>query len=165
MKEKFGYKNIMSVPKLVSVTLNVGVGRFSKDKAYLDNVVSTITKISGQKPLMTKSKKSISAFKVREGQIVGVAVTLRGRRMYDFLEKLINITYPRVRDFRGVIDKCVDRTGNLSVGFREHLAFPEIQADDVEHVHGLQINVSTTAKTRAEGLELFKLLGFPFKRD
>lgn len=164
LKKTFGYKSDLAIPRITKVSLNVGVGRFSKDKAYLDGVVSTLTRISGQKPILTKSRKSISAFKVREGQIVGVAVNLRGAQMTDFLDKLINVTFPRVRDFRGIDDKIVDKTGNMSIGLREHMAFPEVKADEVDHVHGLEITVSTTAKTREEGLELFKLLGFPFKK-
>lgn len=164
LKEKFGYKNDSAIPKIVKISLNVGVGRHTKDKSYIDNVVASLTRITGQKPVLTKSRKSISAFKVREGNIVGVAVTMRGARMYDFLEKLINVTFPRVRDFRGVADTIIDRTGNLSYGFREHLAFPEVKADEVDNPHGLQVTVTTTAKTREEGLEMFRLLGFPFKK-
>lgn len=165
LKKKFGYANDMAVPKIAKISLNVGVGRFTKDKTYLDNVANNLARITGQKPIMTKAKKSISAFKVREGTVIGVAVTLRGERMYDFLEKLIHITFPRVRDFRGVDDKKLDKTGNLSIGFREHIAFPEIKADEVDNLHGLEINITTTAKSREEGLELFQLLGFPFKKD
>lgn len=164
MKEKFGYKNDLAIPKLNKVVINVGVGRFSKDKAHIDNVISSLSRITGQKPVLSKAKKSISAFKVRQGNIAGVMVTLRGKRMCDFIEKLINITLPRIRDFRGIEKRGVDSQGNLSVGFREHLAFPEIKADEVEKIHGLEVNISTTAKTREEGLELFKLMGFPFKK-
>lgn len=164
LKKTFGYKNDLAVPKIIKVSLNVGVGRFTKDKAYIDGVVNTLTRITGQKPILTKARKSISAFKVREGNIVGVVVTLRGARMYDFLDKLINITFPRVRDFRGFGEKIVDKTGNLSVGLREHLSFPEVKADEVDNIHGIEISVTTTAKTKAEGLELFKLIGFPFKK-
>ncbi|MCX6792775.1 MAG: 50S ribosomal protein L5 [Candidatus Falkowbacteria bacterium] len=164
LKKEFSYKSDLAIPRITKVSLNVGVGRFTKDKAYVDGVVNTLTRISGQKPVLTKSRKSISAFKVREGQIVGVAVNLRGARMFDFLEKLINITFPRVRDFRGIDAKIIDRTGNMSIGFREHIAFPEVKADEIDNVHGLQITISTTAKTREEGFELFKLLGFPFKK-
>ncbi len=165
LKEKFSYKNDMAIPKIVKISLNVGVGRFTKEKSYLENVAHNLARITGQKPIMTKAKKSISAFKVREGTVIGVAVTLRGNRMYDFLEKLITVTFPRVRDFRGVDPKKVDRAGNLSVGFREHIAFPEIKADEVENIHGLEVNIATTARTHAEGVELFTLLGFPFKKD
>lgn len=165
LKEKFGYKNDLAVPKLEKVVINVGFGRFSKDKAYIDNIVSSLTRISGQKPVLTKAKKSISAFKVREGNVVGAIVTLRGKRMYDFVEKLIHISFPRVRDFRGINEKSVDTKGNLTVGFREHLAFPEIKADEVDKIHGLEVCINTTAKTQEEGLELFKLMGFPFKKE
>lgn len=164
LKKVFGYKSDLAIPKIVKVSLNVGVGRFTKDKAYVDGVVNTLTRISGQKPILTKSRKSISAFKVREGQIVGVAVNLRGARMNDFLDKLVNITFPRVRDFRGIDEKLLDKTGNMSIGFREHIAFPEVKADEVDNIHGLQITITTTAKSKKEGLELFKLLGFPFKK-
>ncbi len=162
MQKKFGYRNTMATPKIVKVSINVGVGRNTKDKAFVDSVAGTLTRITGQKPIMTKSRKSISAFKVREGQIVGVVATLRGERMYDFLDKLINITFPRVRDFRGISEKIIDKTGNISIGFKEHLPFPEVKADEVDNVHGLQITISTTAKSREEGLELFRLFGFPF---
>lgn len=164
LKEKFGYKNIFQIPKILKVTLNVGVGRNAKEKAYIDNVLNSLTRISGQKPVLVKAKKSISAFKVRKGMTVGVMVTLRGKRMYDFLDKLINITFPNIRDFRGISDKCLDNKGNITIGFREHIAFPEIRHDEVDHIHGLEVSISTTAKNREEGLELFKLMGFPFKK-
>ncbi|PIT95293.1 50S ribosomal protein L5, partial [Candidatus Falkowbacteria bacterium CG10_big_fil_rev_8_21_14_0_10_38_22] len=153
------------VPRLSKVVINVGVGRSSKEKAFIDNVVSSLSRISGQKPVLTKAKKSISAFKIRQGMIVGVMVTLRNKRMDDFVQKLVQITFPRIRDFRGISQKQVDRQGNLTVGLREHLAFGEIKADEVDSIHGAEISISTTAKTRQEGLELFKLLGFPFKHE
>ncbi|MBU4600729.1 50S ribosomal protein L5 [Patescibacteria group bacterium] len=164
MKSKFGYKNDLEAPKINKVVVNAGIGKFAKDKAYIDNVVSSLSRITGQKPVLTKSKKSISGFKVREGSIVGVMATLRGKRMYDFLEKLVNAAFPRIRDFRGLDAKGVDNKGNLSIGFREHLAFPEIKADEVDKIHGMEVCISTTAKTKEEGLELFKLMGFPFKK-
>lgn len=163
--EKFGYDNKMAVPKMVKAAINVGVGKNTKDKAYIDNVVSSLSRITGQKPVLCKSKKSISAFKVREGNIVGVMVTLRGKKMYNFIEKLINITFPRVRDFRGIKSKGLDKQGNFSIGFKEHLAFPEIKADEVEKTHGLEISIATTAKSKEEGFELLKLMGFPFKNE
>lgn len=165
MKEKFGYKNEMEVPKILKATINVGVGRNSKEKAYVDEVVKSITRISGQKPVQTKAKKSIASFKLRQGMITGVVSTLRGKRMYDFLDKLVNISFPRVRDFRGISEKHVDRNGNITVGFKENIVFPEISQDEVDNIHGLEISVSTTAKTQKEGLELFKLIGFPFKEE
>ncbi|MFA6171058.1 MAG: 50S ribosomal protein L5 [Patescibacteria group bacterium] len=165
MKEKFGYKNGMEVPRIIKATINVGVGRNSKDHKYVDEVVKSIIQISGQKPVQTKAKKSIASFKLRQGTITGVMATLRGRRMYDFLEKLVNISFPRVRDFRGISASQVDRTGNLTVGFKENIVFPEISQDEVENIHGLEISVTTNAKTREEGLELLKLIGFPFKEE
>jgi large subunit ribosomal protein L5 len=165
LKKQFNYKNNLAVPKLIKVVVNVGFGRHAKEKAYIDNVVAGLTRISGQRPVQTKAKKAISAFKIRDGMIIGACVTLRGARMYDFLEKLVNITFPRVRDFRGISDKGIDQSGNLTIGFREHLPFPEIKADEVENIFGLEISLATTAKNRAEGLELFKLLGLPFKKN
>lgn len=165
LKEKFGYANDLAIPRISKISLNVGVGRLTKDKGQLEAVAHNIARITGQKPIMAKAKKSISAFKLREGTTIGVAVTLRGQRMYDFLEKLIKVTFPRVRDFRGVDPKKMDKTGNLSIGFKEHIAFPEIKADEVDNIHGLEVNITTTAKNPEEGLELFQLLGFPFKKD
>ena len=165
LKKKFNHKNISEVPKLVKVVVNVGFGRHAKEKAYIDNVVKGLTKITGQKPILAKAKKSISSFKVREGMIIGACTTMRGARMYDFVEKLVNISFPRVRDFRGISDKILDRTGNMTVGFKENTSFPEIKSDESENAFGLEICLATTAKNRAEGLELFKLLGFPFKKD
>ncbi|MDD4900492.1 MAG: 50S ribosomal protein L5 [Patescibacteria group bacterium] len=165
MIAKFGYKNVMAVPRLVKVVLNSGVGRNAKDKAFIDSVVSSLERISGQKPILTKAKQSISAFKTRKGMTLGVAVTLRNKRMYDFVDKLVDITFPRIRDFRGISQQQVDNHGNLAVGFKEHIAFPEIKADEAENIHGLGVCLSTTAKNREQGLELFKLLGFPFRAD
>jgi large subunit ribosomal protein L5 len=165
LKEKFGYKNNLMAPKIKKVVLNVGVGRQAKEQAFVDAVFKNLQKISGQKPIFTKAKKAISAFKSREGMVIGVAVTLRGKRMYDFLNKLINSSFPRVRDFRGISDKQIDRNGNLTIGFKEHMAFPEIKAEEADVIHGLEVCIATSAKTRDEGLELFRLLGFPFKKD
>ena len=165
MKEKFGYKNNMAVPKLTKVVINVGFGRQAKEKAHIDSVITGLTRITGQKPIQTKAKKAISAFKIRDGMIIGACVTLRGARMYDFLDKLINITFPRVRDFRGITDKGIDRRGNMTIGFREHLPFPEIKADEVENIFALEICLATTANSREEGLEFFRLLGIPFKTN
>lgn len=165
MRAKFAYANVMQIPKVTQVVLNVGVGRHHKDQAYIDNVVNSLTRITGQKPVRTKARKSISAFKIREGLVIGVKVSLRGQRMWDFMEKLVNVSFPRIRDFRGISAKHVDRQGNMTVGFKEHINFPEIQADDIDNVHGLEICFSTTATKREEGVELFRLLGFPFKQD
>ncbi|MFH0892049.1 MAG: 50S ribosomal protein L5 [Candidatus Falkowbacteria bacterium] len=165
LKEKFGYKNDLEVPRLKKVVINVGFGRHMKEKAYIDAVVSGLTRITGQKPVLAKARKSISSFKIREGNIIGAYVTLRGARMHDFVNKLINITFPRVRDFRGINEKNVDRMGNMTIGFREHISFPEISADEVENVFGLEISLSVGARSREEGLEFYKLLGFPIKKD
>ena len=163
MKE-FSITNIQAVPKLLKVTLNVGIGKAQGDKKVIEAVTNTLSRISGQKPIQTKAKKSISNFKLREGMVVGVKVTLRGDRMYAFLDKLINITMPRVRDFQGIKRTAVDADGSLNIGFKEHLVFPEIQTDSIEHVHGLEVALSTTAKTRAQGMRLFELFGIPFKK-
>ena len=165
MEAKFGYKNHLAVPRLTKVVINSGVGKNAKEKAFVDGVVSSLERISGQKPMLTKAKQSVSAFKTRKGMTIGVAVTLRNKRMFDFVEKLVNITFPRIRDFRGISSKQVDNRGNLSVGFKEHVAFPEIKADETDNVHGLGICLTTTAKTYDEGLELFRLMGFPFKQE
>lgn len=164
MKKEFGYKNNLAIPKIERITLNVGLGRSLNNKEFTAIAERTLTRITGQKPVLTKAKKSISAFKIREGMIVGAKVTLRGKRMYDFLNKLINVTYPRVRDFRGidVSKKYLDKSGMFSYGFKEHVVFPEIKADEVEHIHGLEIAISTTAKSRPECYFLLKYFGFPF---
>jgi len=164
LKEQFGYKNIMQVPKITRVTLNVGYGRNAKDKSFIENVERTLTDISGQKPLHNKAKKSISNFKIREGMPIGASVTLRGTRMYDFLDKLISVTFPRVRDFRGINPKAFDKAGNYTIGFKENIAFPEINTDAVEKIHGLQVVITTTARNQEEGLALLTGLGFPFKK-
>lgn len=164
LKEKFGYKNEFQIPKLIKVALNVGIGKHTKEKDYAKNIASTLERITGQKAVLTKAKKSISSFKVREGMVIGAIVSLRGKRMYDFLDKLINITFPNIRDFRGISAKCADRTGNITIGIKEHIAFPEIRNDEVDKIHGLEISIATTAQTREEGVELFTLLGFPFKK-
>lgn len=164
LREKFGYKNIMAVPKITKVVLNVGINSRNTDSGLLDAVESTLTRISGQKPIRTKAKKAISAFKVKENMVVGVVVTLRGQRMYDFLEKLVNVSLPRIRDFRGISEKNIDQQGNLTIGFKEHIVFPEIRSDEVERIHGLQVTITTNAGDQAAGQELFRLLGFPFQK-
>lgn len=163
MKAALGYKNNLAVPRLEKVVINIGIGRAIREPKFLDVVVSTLTRITGQKPVFTKAKKSISNFKIKKGMTVGAMVTLRGKRMYDFVEKLIKVTLPRVRDFRGLSSKAVNAQGNLSIGYKEHTVFPEIKSDEVETLHGLEVNIATTAKTKEEGIKLFKLLGFPFQ--
>lgn len=164
LKEDLGYKNTMTVPRIEKVTLNVGLSKSLADPKFSEVAESTLQRISGQKPVYTKAKKSISAFKVREGMNVGLTVTLRANRMYDFLSKLINITLPRIRDFRGIPTKSIDGKGNLTIGIKEHIAFPEIEADEVEKLHGLEISITTTAKDKKSGLMLLEYLGFPFKK-
>ncbi|OQA37155.1 MAG: 50S ribosomal protein L5 [Parcubacteria group bacterium ADurb.Bin326] len=164
LKEELGIKNIMAIPKIQKVVLNVGINSRNTDSNLLENVESTLERITGQKPVRTKAKKAISAFKVKENMVVGVAVTIRGERMYDFLDKLVNISLSRIRDFRGVSDKCVDKQGNMTIGFKEHTVFPEIKPDEIDRIHGLQITVTTNAGTRERGLAMFRLLGFPFQK-
>lgn len=164
MQAKFGYKNKMAVPKIEKITVNVGISSGRRDDKFLETVEKTLTRITGQKPVFTKAKKAISAFKIREGNVVGAKVTLRGEKMYDFLDKLISITLPRVRDFRGVSTKAVDRAGNLNIGFKEHIAFPEVGASEIEMLHGLEVCISTNARNHEQGFELFNLMGVPFKK-
>jgi large subunit ribosomal protein L5 len=161
----FGVANPMAVPKPVKVTLNVGLKPALKDPKFIDAAERTIVKIAGQKPVRTIAKKAISNFKTRKGMVVGMMVTLRGRRMYEFLDKLVSITLPRVRDFRGLAAKSVDARGNLSLGFKDFLAFPEITAEDTDYIHGLEVTVTTTAGERAKGRALLEALGFPLKDD
>jgi len=163
--KKNGYKNIMQVPRLEKVVLNVGINSKMKDANILEISQNTLRKITGQKPVEKKAKKSISSFKIRQGQIVGLSVVLRKQKMYDFVDKFINITLPRVRDFRGLNPKSFDGKGNYSVGFREQIAFPEITPVDAEKLHGLEIVFVTNAKTDAEAKNLLEYLGFPFKKD
>ncbi len=163
LQKEFELKNTLQVPRIVRVTVNVGVGKSSKDPEFVSVVENTLSRITGQKPIRTLAKKSIASFKIREGQVVGVAVTLRKKRMYDFLDKLLAFALPRVRDFRGIDAKNVDAQGNITIGFRENLTFPEIRPDEIERVHGLEVSITTTARSRDKGLRLFTLLGFPFK--
>lgn len=163
LKEQFGFTNIMQVPKVDKITINVGYGRHTKDKAYIENIENTLRVISGQKPVHNKAKKSISNFKIREGMEIGASVTLRGERMYDFLYRLINVAFPRVRDFQGISPKSFDAQGNYSFGLKENVAFAEIKADAIDKIHPLEIVVTTTAENREQGFALLKLLGFPFR--
>lgn len=162
MKE-LGVKNPHAVPKFVKVVINVGLKHGVKDPKFIDAAERTLVKISGQKPVKTLARKSIANFKIREGNVVGMKVTMRGRRMYDFIDKLINLTLPRVRDFRGLSEKSVDKHGNLSVGFREFVSFPEIAPEDTDLPHGLEITIVTDAGDREKGLALLKASGVPFK--
>lgn len=164
MQEQFGITNVMAVPKINKVTINIGLGQNLKDSRYLEIVEDTLRRITGQNPVKTKARKSIAGFKIREGAIVGMKVTIRGKRMWNFVDKLVNVVFPRVSDFRGIDPKVIDRGGNFSYGFKEHIAFPEINPDEIEHLHGLEVVISTTANNQKEGLALFTGLGFPFKK-
>lgn len=160
----FKFKNINATPRLQKIVVNVGFGKMTKEPKILETVESTLKRITGQKPILTKAKKSISNFKMRQGQIIGAKVTLRGQRMYDFLEKLIKITLPRVRDFRGIPEKVLDSNGNLTVGFKEFLPFPEIRPDEVERVHGLEVTIVSNAGNLEIAKKMFTYLGFPFSK-
>ncbi|MEK9131114.1 MAG: 50S ribosomal protein L5 [Patescibacteria group bacterium] len=162
LKESLGLKNIHQVPRIVKVSLNAGLGKGLKDARFTEAVEATLTRISGQKPVKTLAKKSISTFKIRQGMPVGMIVTLRGKRMWHFLEKLVALSFPRVRDFRGIQESCVDKQGNFSYGFREQLAFPEVSPEEGDISVGLQVNVTTTATSHEQGMELFRALGVPF---
>src|SRR6186713_2981073 len=162
MTEKFGYKNRLEVPRLEKITLNMGVGEASQDKKKVETAAQEMELIAGQKPVITKAKKSIAQFKLREGMPIGVKVTLRRERMYEFLDRLVTIALPRVRDFRGLNPKSFDGRGNYAMGLREQLVFPEINYDRIEKVRGMDIIVTTTAKTDDEARELLRLFGFPF---
>ena len=161
LQKEFGVKNALAVPKVTQVVVSVGLSANQKDQKVAETVEQTLLRITGQKPVKTKAKKSIATFKIREGMVVGMMVTMRGQRMWDFLTRLTQATFPRIRDFRGISPTHIDRRGNISIGFRENLAFPEIRPDEVERVHGLQITVSTTAGSHKKGEALFKALGFP----
>jgi large subunit ribosomal protein L5 len=162
LMEKFGYKNIMEIPKIEKVVLNMGVGEAVSNPKVLDVAINDMTIIAGQKPVVTRAKKSIAAFKIREGMPIGAKVTLRGQRMYEFLDKLLNIALPRVRDFRGVSPKSFDGRGNYTMGIKEQLIFPEIEYEKIDKVRGMDIIIVTTAKTDEEARELLKLMGMPF---
>ena len=162
MTEKFGYKNHMEVPKIEKITINMGVGEGSQDKKKVTVAAEEMALISGQKPVITKAKKSIAQFKLREGMPIGCKVTLRRERMYEFLDRLITIAMPRIRDFRGLNPKSFDGRGNYAMGLKEQIIFPEISYDQIEKVRGMDIIVTTTAKTDDEARELLRLFGFPF---
>ncbi|MBN8484587.1 MAG: 50S ribosomal protein L5 [Sphingomonadaceae bacterium] len=165
MTEKFGYKNALEVPKIEKITLNMGVGEGSQDKKKVTTAAEEMALISGQKPVITKAKKSIAQFKLREGMPIGCKVTLRRERMYEFLDRLITVAMPRIRDFRGVNAKSFDGRGNYAMGLKEQIIFPEISYDQIEKVRGMDIIVTTTAKTDDEARELLRLFGFPFPAE
>ncbi len=167
MMEKFGYKNIMAVPRVKKVVINTGFGRIvalktsDEQKKIYTAILDDLSLISGQRPVLTKAKKSIAGFKIREGMAIGAMVTLRGKKMYDFIEKLINIALPRSRDFRGIDAKSFDKEGNLTLAIKEHIVFPEVSPEKAKTIFGLEITVVTNAKERDEGIELLRIMGFP----
>ena len=165
MTEKFGYKNALEIPRIEKITLNMGVGEATQDKKKVEAAAAEMELIAGQKPVVTKAKKSIAQFKLREGMPIGCKVTLRRERMYEFLDRLITVAMPRIRDFRGVNAKSFDGRGNYAMGLKEQIIFPEISYDQIEKVRGMDIIVTTTAKTDDEARELLRLFGFPFPQD
>ncbi len=164
LKKEFGYTNPMAVPKIEKISLNIGLGEATQNAKLMDGAVNEMTAIAGQKPVVTKAKKSIAAFKLREGMPIGCMVTLRGDRMFEFLDRLMNVALPRVRDFRGVSSKSFDGRGNYTLGIKDQLLFPEIDYNKVEKIKGMNICITTSAKTDAEGLALLKYLGMPFRQ-
>ncbi|SFX69033.1 50S ribosomal protein L5 [Marinospirillum alkaliphilum] len=164
LKDELGLKNVMEVPRITKITLNMGVGEALSDKKLMENAVADLEKLSGQKAVITKARKSIAGFKVREGWPIGCKVTLRQERMWDFLDRLVDVAIPRIRDFRGLNPKSFDGRGNYSMGVREQIIFPEIDYDKVDRVRGLDITITTTARNNDEGRALLAALGFPFKK-
>lgn len=163
LKKELGVDNVWAVPRLSKVTLNVGLGSFLAGKKDYSQVLETLSAISGQKPVVTKARKAVSNFKIKQGQPIGVTVTIRGKKMYDFVQKLVNITFPRVRDFRGISPGGFDGKGNYTVGIKENTVFPEVNPDSIEKIHGLEITIVTTAKDNEKGFKLLKAIGFPFQ--
>lgn len=164
LQKQFGYKSVMQVPRIEKITLNMGVGEAIADKKVLEHATNDLTAISGQKPVTTVARKSVAGFKIREGYPIGTKVTLRGERMWEFLERLISISIPRIRDFRGLNPKSFDGRGNYSMGVREQIIFPEIQYDKIDKIRGLDITITTSAKDNEEGLALLSAFEFPFKK-
>lgn len=163
LREKFGYQSIMEVPRITKITLNMGVGEAVGDKKILENAVGDMTKIAGQKPVVTKARKAIAGFKIREGYPIGCMVTLRGTRMFEFLDRFVTVAMPRIRDFRGVGGKGFDGRGNYNIGVKEQIIFPEIEYDKIDALRGMNISITTTAKTDAEAKALLAAFKFPFK--
>jgi len=161
--QKFGYKTVMEVPRITKITLNMGVGDAVNDKKNIDMAVADLTKIAGQKPVVTKSRKAIANFKIRENLAIGTMVTLRGQRMYEFLDRLVTVAFPRVRDFRGVSSRAFDGRGNYNIGIKEQIIFPEIEYDKIDKLRGLNISITTTAKTDDEAKALLAAFRFPFR--
>ncbi len=162
-REGFGSRNVLAIPKIIKVVINCGLGKYLKEKEAIDEIVRDLRDISGQKPVLAKAKKSVSGFKIRQGQEIGVVVTLRGIRMWNFLERLVVSALPRIRDFRGIDPKNFDKSGNLNLAIKEHTVFPEIAAENAKNIFSFQITVVTTSKKKEEGIEIFRMLGFPIK--
>jgi large subunit ribosomal protein L5 len=163
LMQKFGYKTVMQVPRLAKITLNMGVGDAVNDKKNIDAAVADLTRIAGQKPVVTKARKAIANFKIRQGLAIGTMVTLRGTRMYEFLDRLVTIAFPRVRDFRGVSGRAFDGRGNYNIGLKEQIIFPEIEYDKIDKLRGMNISITTTAKTDEEAKALLTAFRFPFR--
>lgn len=163
LTKQFGYKSVMEVPRIEKITVNMGVGEAVQDKKVLDNAVADLTKLTGQKPVVTKARKSIATFKIRQGYPIGCMVTLRGRRMYEFLDRLVTIAMPRIRDFRGVSGRAFDGRGNYNLGVKEQIIFPEIEYDKIDALRGMNISITTTAKTDEEARALLAAFKFPFR--
>jgi large subunit ribosomal protein L5 len=164
MKKKFGYRNDLAVPRLLKASLNVGVGRSRDEKQFIENLIKNLILITGQKPHPRQARKAISSFKTRLGMVIGYAVTMRGQRMYDFTERFVSVAVPRIRDFRGFDQKSIDSSGNLTVGVKEHIVFPEMAGEDIKNIFGFEVTFVTNARTKEEALEFFRLMGFPFKK-
>lgn len=162
--EKFGYKNVMAVPKIEKAVVNVGFGKRTSESGVVEKIIEGLTEITGQRPIMTKARLSIAGFKLREGVAIGAKTTLRSTRMYDFIDRLISVALPRSRDFRGIDPKSIDPRGNLSIGIRENNIFPEVSYESLKDVFGLEVTITTTAETLEEGEELLRLIGFPIKK-
>jgi large subunit ribosomal protein L5 len=163
LMQKFGYKTVMQVPRLAKITLNIGVGEAVNDKKNIDAAVADLTRIAGQKPVVTKARKAIANFKIRQGLAIGTSVTLRGTRMYEFLDRLVTIAFPRVRDFRGVSGRAFDGRGNYNIGLKEQIIFPEVEYDKIDKLRGMNISITTTAKTDEEAKALLTGFRFPFR--
>jgi large subunit ribosomal protein L5 len=164
LKQSLGLKNTMQVPRIVKITVNMGVGEAVADKKVMDAATADMAKITGQKPAVTKAKKSVATFKVRDGQAIGCKVTLRGARMYEFLDRLVNIAIPRIRDFRGISSRSFDGRGNYSLGVKEQIIFPEIQYDQIDQIRGMDITISTSARDDKHGRALLEAFNFPFRK-
>jgi large subunit ribosomal protein L5 len=165
MKEKFSYGNDLAIPRIEKVVVNVGTGKILKEADRVEEILTSLAEITGQRPIKSKARKAISGFKIRQGLEIGAKVTIRGKRMWQFIERLVNVALPRTRDFQGIEEKSIDQHGNLNIGIKEHIVFPEISVEKVKNIFGFQVTVVTSARNQKEAVELFRLLGFPIKID